>query len=87
MSDIINSRMFKTISYYRKKKSPGGGCAIVYDKKRFCATDPEIAVPDNVETVWSVLTPASGTQSDHKVKRIAVASVYVSPKSKYKSEQ
>ena len=86
MDAILNSRQFNTVSYYRKNQSPGGGCAIIYDKNQFLATDPEIAVPENVEAIWSILTPASECQNRHNVKRIAVASIYVSPRSKFKPE-
>ena len=40
---------------------------------------------DNIEAVWSVFTPMS--QDKHcKVKRIAIGSVYISPRSKTKNE-
>ena len=83
---ILKSRQFKIISYYRKNKSPGGGCAIIYDKNRFRADDPDIIVPDNIEAAWSVLTPLSGQRDRLKVKRILVGSIYVSPRSQVKSE-
>ena len=68
MDAILNSRQFNSVSYYRKNQSPGGGCAIIYDKNQFLATDPEIAVPENVEAIWSILTPASECQNRHNVK-------------------
>ena len=51
LDNILNRKQFKTKSYYRKNKSPGGGCAIIYDKNRFRATDPDIMVPEEVEAV------------------------------------
>ena len=48
---VVKNKQFGIISYYRKNKAPGGGCAIIYDKNRFRATDPEIIVPNNVEAV------------------------------------
>ena len=86
LHDILNSRQFKVASCYRKNKSPGGGCAIIYNENRFRVTDPELVIPDNIEAVWSVLTPGVGCGQGLKVKRIAVGSIYVSPRSKYKTE-
>ena len=86
LDNILNSRQFKTKSYYRKNKSPGGGCAIIYDKNRFTATDPDIIVPEEVEAVWTVLTPISRDAKRLRISRIAVGSIYVSPRSKVKKE-
>jgi hypothetical protein len=86
LDDVLNSKQFKTKSYYRKNKSPGGGCAIIYDKNRFEATDPEITVPEDVEAIWTVLTPISKDVKKLRVQRIAVGSIYVSPRSKVKTE-
>ena len=86
LDDVLNSRQFKTKSYYRKNKSPGGGCAVIYDKNRFTATDPEIIVPEDVEAVWTVLTPISKDGKSLKVQRIAVGSIYVGPRSRVKPE-
>ena len=86
LHNILNSKQFKIKSNYRKTKSPGGGCAIIYNESRFRFTDPDIIVPENVEAVWSVMTPTSQVSQELKVKRIAVASFYVSPRSKYKTE-
>ena len=69
-----------------KGKSPGGGCAIMFDETRLRAMDTDIAVPNNIEAVWSVFTPVSASNQDLKVKRIAVGSIYVSPRSKFKTE-
>ena len=86
MKEIIKRKHFKSVSYYRKNKAPGGGCAIIFNESRFKATDPEIDVPDNVEAVWSVFTPTAQCREQLKVKRIAVGSIYVSPKSRHKIE-
>ena len=86
MDAILNNKQFKSVSYFRRNKAPGGGCAIVYDKNKFRATDPEISVPENVEAIWSVLTPVNKNSEKLKVKRILVGSIYVSPKSRFKSE-
>ena len=83
---ILKSRQYHTVSYYRKNKSPGGGCAILYDRNRFRASDPEISVPEDVEAVWSVLTPTTKGNNRMKVKRIAVGSIYISPRSQVKTE-
>ena len=86
LEDTLNSRQFKIKSYYRKNKSPGGGCAIIYDKNQFRATDPEIIVPEDVEAIWTVLTPISKDAKRLKVQRIAVGSIYVSLRSRVKPQ-
>ena len=51
LETVLNSRMFKTFSYYRKNKSPGGGCAIVCNttENQFDFRDADIDVPENVK--------------------------------------
>ena len=78
--------MYKTISYHRKNKSKGGGCAIIYrnnDQLKFRQAD--IDVPDNIEVVWAICTLLN-IHPNMKVKRIAICSVYISPRSKFKKE-
>ena len=58
----------------------------MYDRNRFRASDPEISVPEDVEAVWSVLTPTTKGNNRMKVKRIAVGSIYISPRSQVKTE-
>ena len=84
--NILKSKQFKTISYFRKNKSPGGGCAILYDENRLRVLDTDIFVPENLEAIWSVFTPVLNDKQSGKVKRIAVGSIYISPKSKFKTE-
>ena len=35
---IIKNTQFKCVSSYRKNKSPGGGCAIIFNESRFIAS-------------------------------------------------
>ena len=84
--NILKSKQFKTISYFRKNKSPGGGCAILYDENRLRVLAEDIFVPENLEAIWSVFTPVLNDKQRGKVKRIAVGSIYVSPRSKFKTE-
>ena len=86
LKNVLNSSQFKIKSYYRKNKSPGGGCAIIYNENRFKFSDPDIIVPDGVEAVWAVMTPVADCRQTLKVKRMAVGSFYVSPRSKQKTE-
>ena len=86
LSSILTRTQYKYKSWYRKNKSPGGGCAILYNEKRFCVTDLDIVAPEGVECVWALFTPKSDDLQNLKVKRIAVGSFYVSPKSRYKAE-
>ena len=80
----INNKHFKAVSYYRKNRAPGGGCAIIYSENRFSVTDLEITAPAaDIENCWALLVPKY-QDSKMKVKRIAIGSYYVSPRSKYK---
>ena len=48
--------------------------------------DNDIFLPEDIEAVWSVFSPASDCLEQLKVKRIAVCAIYVSPRSKVKPE-
>ena len=48
LDDILRSRHFKTVSYYRKNRAPGGGAAIVYNDKIFRIIDQDISVPQDI---------------------------------------
>ena len=48
-------------------------------------TVPNIKVPDGVKVVWAILSPKV-TSKDSKIKNIYFASVYISPKSKFKRQ-
>ena len=43
-------------------------------------------VPSDVEAAWAVFTPITEHRNRLKVKRIAVGSIYVSPRLKHKVE-
>ena len=85
LDTLLNSRVLKSISSYRKTK-PGGGCAIIYNETQFNVTNPEIEVPEDVEAVWAIFTPKTEQRNKLNVKRIAIGSVYVSPRSQHKVE-
>ena len=85
LSSILNSEHFESISYYRKDRAPGGGCAIIFNQTRFNVSDLKIETPDGIECCWALLVPKVSNNS-LKVKRIAVGSYYISPRSKYKQE-
>ena len=86
LKDILKSKQFKYISYFRRNKSPGGGCAIIFNESRFRAKEADVIVPEGVEGASAIFTPLAESGNNLKVKRIAVGSIYVSPKSKYKAE-
>ena len=86
LSDVIKSREFQYFSYFRKNRSPGGGCAIVYNQNRFSVTSLEMTVKQEIETCWALVVPKSQGIKNKKVKRIAVGAYYISPRSKFKQE-
>ena len=84
IDSVLNSRHFKSISCYRKNRAPGGGCAILYNESRFSVTNLEIAAPEEIESCWALVVPKSS--SNLRIKRIAVGSYYVSPRSRHKDD-
>ena len=89
LSTVLDNNIYKSISYYRKNRAPGGGCAIVFNEKRFTVVDLDIPSLEEIENVWALITPKQGGQSfgpGLNVKRIAVGSYYISPKSRHKKE-
>ena len=81
--NTVSTNSYHIISQHRGNKKRGGGCAIVYNQNRFIVERIEIEIPSVVEGVWALFTPKVNTTMS-KVKRIAVASFYVSPNSPYK---
>ena len=86
LNTVLDNRHFKSISYYRKNRAPGGGCAILYNETRFSVDNLKIEAPDGVECVWALFTPKAIDLNTAKVKRIAVGSYYVSPRSRHRAE-
>ena len=86
LETLLGLENYKIHSYKREKvkarKQPGGGCAILYNENRFKVTKPDIFVPKGVEACWLVLKPHSRKDS---IENIALASIYVSPSSKFKT--
>ena len=58
---------------------------ILVDPNRFFISIPKINVPNGVEVVWAVISPKKHPKYA-KVKNICLASVYISPKSRFKKE-
>ena len=87
---MLSLSQFKSTSYCRQKvnknRQPGGGCAIIYNESRFEVTPFDICVPDYVEATWAIFTPLSNSTLKHKVNRILVGAIYVSPRSRHKIE-
>ena len=87
IKSVLKGNLFKSISYYRKNCAPGGGSAIIYNENRFSVEDLEIPGQTEIENVWALVTPKqAGVGSSVNIKRIAVASYYISPKSRHKQE-
>ena len=86
LDSILNSRQFKSVSYFRKNRAPGGGCAVIYNETRFSVTNLGIAAQEEIECCWALFVPKSQDNNYMKVKRIAVGSYYISPRSRHKQE-
>ena len=59
---------------------------VIYNENRFSVSSLEVEVPEDVESVWALFTPKSDDRKNMNVKRIAVGSFYISPKSRHKAE-
>ena len=57
LSSVLDNKLYKSISYYRKNRAPGGGCAILHNEKRFSVLDLDIPSLDEIENVWALMTP------------------------------
>ena len=86
IEELMGLDNYKVHSYKREKKKskkqPGGGCAIIYNENRFRASKLDIYVPPGVEACWLLLKPLNPTDL---VENIAMAAIYVSPSSKFKT--
>ena len=86
LTSVLNSQEFKYVSYFRKNRAPGGGCAIIFNENKFSVSNLEVSAPEEIESCWALFVPKSPGGGSMKVKRIAVGSYYVSPKSRHKQE-
>ena len=86
LETLLNIPNYKIHSYRRPKvkarKQPGGSCAIFYKETRFIGTKLDIPIPKGVEACWLLLKP---TNKNDLIENIAIASIYVSPNSVYKT--
>ena len=86
LKDLLQMDNYKVHSHRRPKvkanRQPGGACALIYNENRFDVTNLDVHVPKGVEACWSVFKPKNKTDL---IENIAIASVYVSPNSVYKT--
>ena len=88
LEQLLRSTGLTVISKCRQKvrnNQPGGGCMILVDPNRFFIIEPNIQVPDGVEVIWTVISPKKMPKFA-KIKNICIASVYISPKSRFKKQ-
>ena len=87
LEQLLNLQNFKVISYRRPKckakKQPGGGAAIIYNEERFNICKLDVPSPTGVEIVWALVKPKNRNGS---IEKIAVASIYISPSSVFKTK-
>ena len=83
VKEIFENSHYKSLSYKRTNRAPGGGCAIVYNDTRFDVSEIAIEAPKEIETVWGMFIPKQSTPH-LKVSKIAVGSYYISPRSNHK---
>ena len=85
LSSVLKSSEFEYVSYFRKNRAPGGGCAIIFNQTRFTVSKLDVQVPEHIEACWALAVPKL-TDYKMKVKRIAIGSYYVSPRSRHKQQ-
>ena len=91
LSQLLNHTNYKVLSYRRPRREdgrthPGGGCAIVYNESRFKVDQMEFETEPGVESVFAMFTPLNYDFANQTVKRICVGSIYIPPRSQYKTE-
>ena len=86
LKDLLKLKDYKIHSFRRAKinasSQPGGGCAIIFNEKRFEKREVDISVPHGIEACWMVLKPK---RRNDKIRNIAIGAIYVSPNSKFKT--
>ena len=86
LENLLHMQNYKIHSYTRPKRKarrqPGGSCTIFYKETRFTAVKANVPIPHGVEACWLILKPINKSDPIHN---IAVASIYVSPNSVYKT--
>jgi len=63
LTEILESTHYTHYSYYRKNRAPGGGCAVLFNQKRFRVEDLEVEALPEIENTWVLLTPKSVGQN------------------------
>ena len=87
ISSLLQGTNYQCVSQFRirkGRKNNGGGVSILYNEKHFFVKKLEfINVPNGVEVVWALLCPKNPSK---KPKRICFAAIYISPKSRFKTD-
>ena len=91
LSQMLSHTSYKVLSYRRPRLEdgrphPGGGCAIIYNETRFKVEHMEFELEAGVETIFAIFTPKTPDFTNQYIKRICVGSVYIPPRSQFKSE-
>ena len=58
----------------------------MYSENRFSVTNLQISAQQDIECCWALFVPKSQGDCKMKVKKIAIGSYYIAPKSKFKPE-
>ena len=88
LQEIIKLDNHEVVSNVFQRKGKGGRPAIIVNKKNFDVqnlTNTLINIKWGLEVVWCLLTPKNAN-SKSKIQKIACASVYCKPSSKYKTD-
>ena len=88
LDNLLSSAQYKVISHKREQinnRQPGGGCAVIYNDRRFNVKNIELDIPEGVEACWALFSPLDVTPH-HKIKKLVVGSIYVSPRSEFKDD-
>lgn len=80
LESLLCLSSYITISKKRPGDNVGGGVAVIINSG-YSRTEPDLSAPAGVEVIWTVLQPPNDP-----TKKIAVAAVYVPPRSRKKAE-
>ena len=89
LDEIISLEDHVVISNVHQRHGVGGRPALIINSKKFIVqnlTQCVIQIPWGVEIVWAMITPKY-VQSDSKIQKIVVGSVYSKPNSKEHPKQ
>ena len=86
LEDLLASTPYRVHSYRRPRGRTGGCCAVIYNESKFKVEKINVNIEEGIETVWVMMTPRILDHKLQNVKRVCIGSIYIAPRSEFKSE-